>query len=206
MQNISSSDLDDAHQGLMSLDSKTKQKDHKDSRLELVETLTNGVRARGFYSKFDYEVLKQIQENLEKALKVKEAEYLERQAQEQKRIELAETVSDLLKGTGFKLEDLVGAVKEKPAVKKAVRKGGRSHPLKYGCEIFGQEYRWHGVGKPPKAFQCYMAKEGKVKEDLLLPESEWIEMTDELREQYKTIPKEFLAEADKLQAQFNDRI
>lgn len=203
---IPTEEINDARKNLEGLDSLTTQAEHEKEKLELIDTLTNGVRARHFYSRFNYETLKTVQKFLENALEKKEAEHLEAAKQEEKRQDLIGAIQDLLADSGFSLEDLTsGSQVNRPASTKPKKKyKKRRHHFKYRCEIFGQVYYWHGAGRTPRAFQCYMAKFGKVKEDCLLPEDEWLTEYDS--KAGKVIPEEYQAEAEQLLAQYKDRI
>lgn len=178
---------------------------------EVINALSNKLRAKAIFRRMDFELLKWTREILDFVLDEKETEHEAQKEKDQKRQDILQQVSELLTDHDFTLDellpngldDLKPKKNKKPRTYKKRNEGpttvdddyqGRTITYKFKWHIFDVDFYWTGTGYLPKPLRCHLAK-GHTLDSCLLTKDQWIRTKDKMRHH---IPTRFQESFDKL--------
>ena len=167
--------------------------------LDLLERLTNKIKARSLWNKYGLNELLQIKETLCEAIEKAEIEDLELQEIEKKKEEARQQVKEMLYSMGMTLADIIGDSPIKGPIRKK-RKTGTPRgdvPMKYKCHELGRDWYWNGNNNTPTIFKFAFKKNGKPKRKFMMDEADWFKTSDEAMRDL-TIPPEHKEEIEEI--------
>ena len=174
------------------------QQIQREKNIELLERLTNKIKARSLWKKYGYNELLQIRETLSEAIEKAELEHLEQQELEEKRQEARQQVENLLADMGLSLEEITQERKiPRPIKDRKTYQPRGSSPLTYKVREFGRDWFWNGKNLCPTVFRYSQQKNGTKKRDCRMPQDEWFVSSDPVVRDTK-IPEEHRPEVERI--------